>query len=227
MTDYFSVVRRLGLIILLNFYLISFLVYVVRAHRDWLGQIFPGRFGPNFSVEFTGNYFVATLFVVLTGILIVLTSFYSLFHRLRDSWSEQVVSLSSRDRTIERKRFRSLIRFFLLGAILLGIGFCLSSYCFARASPRQWPLFQDEREMLPNEAVTFGNTTAFTVDQFFAGVTFGLSERSTLRVTRLTVNPGNRVFNAFTSVFRVIMLWIVVSTLLFVLGNWISAIRWR
>lgn len=223
MTDYFSVVRRFALIVLLKFYLVCYFVYLIRKHPDWLSRFIPGRFGLSLRAEFTGNYFLAALLLVSTAILILLTSSYSLIQRLPAGGAGPNHYLSSTAQTIERKRFRSLLRFFLLGVVLLFAGFSLSIYGFTRASPMDWPLFQAEQGILPNQAVTLENSARFTADQVSAGVTIGLSEHFRRHVSGLTVNSGNIMFVALTFLFRGLALSIA-FILLFVLGSRITRI---
>ena len=225
MSNDISIARRFGLVALLDFVLIAALAAIIYFHADWLSVVLPGRFGVGAGPEFTGNYFAASLILLLTALLIVVPSLFALMSRLShgvllapkqlQNWlhDDGAVAVLAEEQESERTHLRALNRYFLLGALLLALAGAFGSYSYARANAAGSPIFQNEKGALSNQAVTAHDAALFTLDQIVSGVGIGIPDQYGLHTAPVTFSSGNALYKALVMIFRLLWLAIILVAL--------------
>jgi hypothetical protein len=85
---------------LLNVLLIGFFFYASAKWPWLLGDLFPGKFGPGLSPEFTGNYVVLSLLLLINAIVITLVGFKDTLHAM---WAGMRLSPKTMRRFLNEK----------------------------------------------------------------------------------------------------------------------------
>ncbi len=211
---------------LLNLLLVGVFFYA-SAKLPWLmGYLFPGKFGPGLSADFTGNFVVLSLLLLVNAIAITLVGFKDTLHAM---WAGMRLSPKTMRKFLNEKaglaadisgvvaaavqeeeklelsyidRAGWVLR---VGLILLALSLPALCISLARANAGGAPMFAVEEIAVPNSNVSNEEIWRFTGDQVAASLLLGFPEVYHLRASRLDANTGNLALVTLVWLFRLLI----------------------